>query len=238
MMTPKLNVKTALKDISFSVQAGSRTAIIGPTSAGKSQLLYILTGLVAPDIGDVYMDGVSIKDYDKQSLHQQLGFVFQDSIIFNLSLRENIAFSPTADDEALRLAITTAELDDLVLSLPEGLDTIISERGTSLSGGQKQRLMLARALAIRPKILLLDDFTARVDTVTELKILANVKANYPGITLVSVTQKIDPIRDYDQIVLIMEGELLAVGTHAQLLASSPEYMQIYNSQRSTAEYEV
>ena len=230
--------KVALKDVSFSVKAGSRTAIIGPTSAGKSQLLYIMTGLVKPSHGDVLIDGVNINDYDKKSLHSQTGFVFQDSIIFNLSLRENIAFSPTADDEALRLAITTAELDDLVRSLPHGLDTIISERGTSLSGGQKQRLMLARALAVRPKILLLDDFTARVDTVTELKILANVRVNYPDITLISVTQKIDPIRDYDQVILLMEGELLAAGTHDQLLASSPEYMQIYNSQRSTAEYEV
>jgi ATP-binding cassette subfamily B protein len=230
--------KTVLKDVSFTVKAGSRTAIIGPTAAGKSQLLYVLTGLVSPAAGEVLIDQKKLDKYDKKSLHSQMGFVFQDSIVFNLSLRENIAFSPTADNEALSLAITTAELDDLVSSLPQGLDTIISERGTSLSGGQKQRLMLARALALRPKILLLDDFTARVDSVTEAKILKNVRKNYPGITLISVTQKIGPIEDYDQILLLMEGELLASGKHKELLDASSEYMQIYNSQRSTTEYEL
>src|SRR6202043_2593491 len=103
-------------------------------------------------------------------------------------------------DEDIELAIQTAELHDFIGALPEGLNTIVSERGTSLSGGQKQRIMLARALALNPKILLLDDFTARVDTQTERKILANVRRNYPALTLISVTQKIAPVEDYDQIV--------------------------------------
>ena len=114
---------------------------------------------------------------------------------------------------------------------------MVAERGTSLSGGQKQRIMLARALALNPRVLLLDDFTARVDTATEGRILENVRRNYPGITLLSVTQKIAPVEDYDQIVLLMEGEVLAAGTHHELLASCPEYVQIYESQRSTSHYE-
>ncbi len=113
----------------------------------------------------------------------------------------------------------------------------MSERGLSLSGGQKQRIMLARALALDPRILFLDDFTARVDVATETRILANVRRNYPDLTLVSITQKIAPIEDYDQIVLLMEGEVLAVGTHQQLAHSSPEYGQILRSQRSTDAYE-
>ena len=140
-------------------------------------------------------------------------------------------------DADLEKAIATAELAEFIASLPQGLDSVVSERGTSLSGGQKQRIMLARALALNPRVLLLDDFTARVDTATERKILANVRANYPGITLLSVTQKIGPIEDYDQIVLLMEGEVLATGTHATLLDSCPEYVQIYDSQRSTQHYE-
>ena len=131
----------------------------------------------------------------------------------------------------------TAELHDFIQSLPQGLDTIVSERGASLSGGQKQRLMLARALAIDPTILFLDDFTARVDAATEAKILANVARNYPKLTLISITQKIGPVEDYDQIVLLMEGEVLAVGTHAELVRSSPEYVQILQSQQSTDHYE-
>src|SRR5690606_38008088 len=123
-------------------------------------------------------------------------------------------------------------------TLPEKLDTMVSERGTSLSGGQKQRIMLARALALNPRILLLDDFTARVDGNTERKILANVARNYPGITLISVTQKIAPVQDYDQIVLLMEAVVLGIGTHDHLMATSPEYVQIYTSQQSTEDYEL
>ena len=229
--------KYALKDISFSVKAGSKTAIIGPTAAGKTQLLYLLTGLLEPATGDIFFDGTNINEYDKESLHSQVGFVFQDSVMFNLSLRENIAFSNIVSDESIAKAIETAELSDFINALPEKLNTIVSERGTSLSGGQKQRIMLARALALNPKILLLDDFTARVDANTEKKILENVTKNYPGLTLISVTQKISSVEHYDQIVLLMEGELLAKGTHQELLQISPEYAQIYQSQRSTNQYE-
>ncbi|GAB3790605.1 ABC transporter ATP-binding protein [Spirosoma horti] len=228
----------ALKDISFTIKAGSRTAIVGPTAAGKSQLLYLLTGLIKPNAGTVDYDGKPIAGYDEESFHQQVGFVFQDSIIFNLSIRENIAFSDTVTDESLEKAIDTAELRSFVAGLPEKLQTIVSERGGSLSGGQKQRIMLARALALNPRVLLLDDFTARVDTSTEQKILANVQQNYPNLTLLSVTQKIAPVEDYDQIILLMEGEVVAKGTHPDLMKTSPEYVQIYQSQRSTSQYEL
>jgi ATP-binding cassette subfamily B protein len=233
-----LGGKTVLKHVTLTAAAGTRTAVIGPTAAGKTQLLYLLTGLLEPAAGSIDYDGRDIAAYDAEALHQQVGFVFQDSIIFNLTLRENIAFSKTVTDEALAQAIATAELTDFVNGLPDGLDTVVSERGSSLSGGQKQRIMLARALALEPRVLLLDDFTARVDLNTERKILDNVRRNYPGITLLSVTQQIAAVEDYDQIVLLMEGEVLASGTHRQLLETSPEYVQIYDSQRSTSHYEL
>ena len=229
--------KSILKDISFDVKAGSKTAIIGPTAAGKTQLLYLLIGLISPTSGVIEYDGRDIDSYDKESLHRQVGFVFQDSIMFNLSLRENIAFSSHVKDEDLEKAIDTAELHDFIDTLPNKLETIVSERGTSLSGGQKQRVMLARALALNPKVLLLDDFTARVDSGTEKKILNNIKKNYPNLTLISVTQKIAPIENYDQIILLMEGETLAKGVHKELIKNSMEYIQIYNSQQSTNNYE-
>ncbi|MBU1307107.1 MAG: ABC transporter ATP-binding protein/permease [Alphaproteobacteria bacterium] len=235
-LTVQYQDRAVLDGVSFTANAGTRTAVIGPTAAGKTQLLYAITGLIVPQSGRVSYDGVALGEYDRQSLHQQVGLVFQDSATFNLTLRENIAFSNTVDDESLKKAIATAELDDFIAALPQGLDTVVSERGTSLSGGQKQRIMLARALALNPRVLLLDDFTARVDARTEAKILGNVRQNYPGITLISVTQKIAPVEDYDQIVLLMEGTMLASGTHAELMASSPEYMQIYASQQSTNDY--
>jgi ATP-binding cassette subfamily B protein len=230
--------KPILKNISFSVKAGSKTAIIGPTAAGKSQLLYLLANLIPPNSGTIEFDGISTEKYTKDIFHSQIGFVFQDSVIFNMSLRENIAFNDNVTNESLERAISTAELTDFIESLPQKLDTIVTERGTSLSGGQKQRIMLARALSIDPKILLLDDFTSRVDKKTENKILCNLENNYPGLTLISVTQKIAPVKHFEQIILLMEGEVIATGKHKELKESSPEYIQIYGSQRSTQHYEL
>jgi ATP-binding cassette subfamily B protein len=230
--------KPVLKNISFTVKAGSKTAIIGPTAAGKSQLLYLLSNLIPPDSGSVEFDGIPVEKYSREVFHRQTGLVFQDSVIFNMSLKDNIAFDETVTEESLVKAIETAELADFIETLPGKLETIVSERGTSLSGGQKQRIMLARALALNPRILLLDDFTSRVDRKTEDKILCNIQNNYPDLTLVSVTQKIAPVRHFDQIIVIMEGEMIASGKHKDLKESSPEYIQIYNSQKSTHHYEL
>jgi ATP-binding cassette subfamily B protein len=230
--------KPVLRNVSFSIKKGSQTAIIGPTAAGKSQLLYLLTGLIKPSSGEVLFDGIPLDHFQKELFHNQIGLVFQDSVLFNLSLRENIAFSDTVTDESLKKALQTAELSEYINSLPQKLDTMVSERGTSLSGGQKQRIMLARALALDPKILLLDDFTARVDRQTEQRILCNVMNNYPDLTLISITQKIAPVKHYDQIILLMEGEVIASGKHEELFETIPEYIQIYQSQFSTSHYEL
>ncbi|MBE7169633.1 MAG: ABC transporter ATP-binding protein [Williamsia sp.] len=230
--------KPVLDHISFQVEAGSKIAVIGPTAAGKTQLLYLLTGLTKPSSGAILYDRHTLDSYNRESFYSQVGFVFQDSIIFNMSIRENIAFSTTVTDASLQKAIETAELADFIHSLPNGLDTVVSERGSSLSGGQKQRIMLARALAINPTILLLDDFTARVDNNTERKILENIRNNYPGLTLISVTQKIAAVEHYEQIILLMEGEMIASGTHEKLMQRSPEYIQLYQSQQSMSNYEL
>ncbi|HUI33828.1 MAG: ABC transporter ATP-binding protein [Dysgonamonadaceae bacterium] len=230
--------KPILKNVSFSVKAGSKTAIIGPTAAGKSQLLYLLTNLIPADSGTIEMDGISIDKYARETLYKDVGLVFQDSVLFNMSLEENIGFSDSVTEEALQKAIETAELSNFIESLPQKLETIVSERGSSLSGGQKQRIMLARALTLNPNILLLDDFTARVDQKTEDRILANIQSNYPDLTLISITQKIEPVKDFDQILLLMGGEIIASGQHKDLMKRSPEYIQIYKSQQSTEQYEL
>jgi ATP-binding cassette subfamily B protein len=227
------NEKTVLKDISFKIKANTRNAIIGPTAAGKTQIFYLISGLVNPTSGEILIDGEPMNSYKTSDLLSNIGLVFQDSIVFNTTFRDNISFSEKTTNESLKKAINTAELDELVDRLPNGLDTMVSERGTSLSGGQKQRLMLARALALEPKILLLDDFTSRVDRNTEASILKNVNKNYKDVTLVSITQKIDPIKDYENIIVIMEGEVVAVGTHKDLIKNSFEYNQILESQMST-----
>ena len=227
-----------LKDVSFNIQPHSKTAIIGPTAAGKTQLLYLLIGLTKPASGTIKYDGYNIEEYNSEAFYRNIGFVFQDSILFNMSIRENIAFSDAVTNEALQKAIDTAELKDFINTLPEGIDTIVSERGASLSGGQKQRIMLARALAIDPAILLLDDFTARVDNSTEQKILKNLGQNYPQLTLISVTQKIVSVETYDDIILLTQGEVAARGTHDELMLNSADYVQLFNSQQSTSRYEL
>jgi len=221
-----------LKNISFKINPHTKNAIIGPTGSGKTQLMYLLSGLLKPTSGEILIDGVSIYDYHPEVLRKSIGLVFQDSIMFNSSFRENILLSEK-EDENFYNAIKVADLNDLVDSLPKGLDTMVSERGTSLSGGQKQRIMLARALISKPRILLLDDFTARVDKQTEASILKNIKSTYSFTTLISITQKIEPIIDYDQILVLMEGELVGASTHDELLKTSLEYLQIFESQQST-----
>lgn len=229
--------KQVLRRVSFAVRAGSRVAIIGPTAAGKSQLLALMAGLILPTTGTIEMDGEPLAAYQPAALRAQMGVVFQESLLFQGTLRENIAFSAVATEESIMQAVRVAELETFVRELPQGLDTPIAERAATLSGGQKQRLMLARALAGSPKVLLLDDFTARVDMQTEQRILKNIAEVYPELTIISVTQKVNTASAFDQVVLLMEGEVVANGSHDELMRSSPEYAQIVQSQQSLSSYE-
>jgi ATP-binding cassette, subfamily B, bacterial len=226
-----LDERNILKNVSFTINPHQQSAIIGPTAAGKTQIMYLLTGLIEPTSGDIFIDDVNVKEYNLKNLYKQMGIVFQDSVIFNTTIGENIDFQQSSDN--LDKVISTAELDDFISKLDSGLKTVINERGSNLSGGQKQRLTLARALAVNPKILLLDDFTARVDKGTEKRIFDNLKREYPHITQLVISQKIDSIKNFDKIVLIMEGEVLASGKHEELLNNSLEYKQIFESQQST-----
>lgn len=230
-----INKQNILKNVNFSIKPGSRNAIIGPTGSGKTQIFNLLTRLTSPTKGNVIVDGKNLQDYKQEDLYKQIGLVFQDSVLFNTTIRENIAFADNVLESDLNKAIETAELKGFIDTLENGLETKVSERGASLSGGQKQRLTLARALTLNPKILLLDDFTARVDIRTEKQIFENLAKNYPDTTIISITQKIEPIKEYDQIILIMEGELVAIGKHDELLEKSFEYQQIFNSQQSVEE---
>lgn len=229
----KINEKEILKNISFIVKSKSRTAILGPTAAGKTQVFYLIAGLTEQTSGEILVDGIPLMNYSQKSLSDQIGLVFQDSSIFNTTIKENVNFKNIPNKDNIEKAIQTAELQDFIKTLPQGVNTRIAERGLSLSGGQKQRLTLARALAINPKVLLLDDFTARVDKNTEKKIFDNIKKDFSDITQILITQQISSVIDFDEIILMMEGEILAKGTHKQLIESSVEYRQIYNSQMST-----
>ena len=227
------NGKTLLKDVSFRIKPRTKNAIMGPTGSGKSLILSLITGLIQPTSGQILVDNIPLQDWDQEYIFKSMGLVFQESILFNTTLKENILFNENITQSDYQKALDTSNVSEIINSLPNGIDTKISERGSNLSGGQKQRIMLARALIRNPKILLLDDFTARVDIKTEKEIIASLFQNYSDLTLISITQKIEPIQDYDQIIVIMEGELLATGKHSTLLNTSIEYSQIWRSQQTT-----
>jgi ATP-binding cassette subfamily B protein len=226
------DTKKILKDINFVINPNEKVAIIGPTGAGKSQLLSLLIGLTKPTDGQILIDDIDINNWDQSSLLSQTGIVFQESLIFSGNLKDNIVFdSSDNSEENLKKAIYSSALDDFIYKLDNGLDTEVSERGTTLSGGQKQRITLARALIKNPKIIFLDDFTARVDKETENRIWSRIEENYPNTTLISITQKIESIVHFDKIIFLMEGELIATGTHQELLNNSKEYQQLLQSQK-------
>jgi ATP-binding cassette, subfamily B, bacterial len=219
--------KQVLKNINFSIPVGKKTAILGPTGAGKSLLINILTGMISPTSGEVLVDGKELSKWDTDFLKDRVTTVYQESLIFSGDLRQNVILNRDFDQTKFNTAIDTSTLPKLVET-----KGAVSELGGNLSGGQKQRLTLARALYNNPQFLLLDDFTARVDGATEAKIQSRLAKNYPDTTIVAISQTIETIKNYDQIILIMEGEILATGTHKELLKNSPEYNQILASQQT------
>jgi ATP-binding cassette, subfamily B, bacterial len=221
--------KSVLKDVTFDIKAGQKTAILGPTGAGKSQLLNLLVNLNKPTSGQILLNGKNIDQYDMDILLKNVGICFQESLLFDNSLLYNITLGRDVTDAQLNTAIDTANLRKLVEE--KGLDVMINERGANLSGGQKQRVTLARAIIMEPKLILLDDFTARVDSNTEKEIRDNMSKNYPTSTIVQIAQKIESIIDYDNIIVIMEGQIVGQGKHEDLIKTCIEYQQIYKSQQ-------
>ncbi len=221
--------KEVLDNVSFKVEAGKKTAILGPTGAGKSQLLNLLVNLNKPTSGQILLNDKNIEEYDMDNLLSNVGICFQESLLFDNTLKYNITLGRDVTEDQLNRAIDTANLRALVSE--KGLDVMINERGSNLSGGQKQRVTLARAIATEPKLILLDDFTARVDGNTEREIRDNLNKNYPQSTIVQIAQKVESIIDYDNIIVLMEGQLVAQGKHEELIKSSTEYQQIVKSQQ-------
>ncbi len=219
--------KHVLKNVNFTIPVGIKTAILGPTGAGKSLLINILTGMIYPTTGEVLVDGKELSKWDADHLKDRITTVYQESLIFSGDLMQNVVLNRPFDQTNFDSAIETSTLTKLVETKGS-----VSELGGNLSGGQKQRLTLARALYNYPQFLLLDDFTARVDSETESKIQSRLASNYPDTTLVTISQTIETIKNYDQIILIMEGEILAIGNHKELLKKSPEYNQILASQQT------
>ena len=229
------SAERVLDDINLRIPAGSTVGIIGSTGSGKSTLVSLIPRLYDADEGEVLVDGVNVKDWNLHNLRAGIGMVLQKNVLFSGTVRDNLLWGDeSADDEAIRRAARDAQADSFVSTFPEGYEHDIDQGGTNVSGGQKQRLCIARALLAKPKILILDDSTSAVDTATEARIRQALRGELKSSTKIIIAQRILSVMDADCIVVLNEGRVTGMGTHAELLANNKEYKEIYDSQMESA----
>jgi len=225
-----------LKCVSFAVEPGSKVAIVGPSGSGKSTLARLLFRFYDLQGGDIRIDGQSISQVTQESLRQAIGVVPQDTVLFNDSIYNNIAYGrPSASAEEVREAIRMANLEPFINSLPDGTETKVGERGLKVSGGEKQRIAIARVLLKRPPILLFDEATSALDSATERSILTAFDTLARDHTSLVIAHRLSTIVDADQILVLEQGELIETGTHQQLLAQAGRYAQMWNLQQESEE---
>ena len=220
-----------LKDVDLVAEPGQTVALLGATGSGKSSIINLIPRFYDASSGAVLIDGHDVRDVCLDSLRSQIGIVLQDTTLFSGTIRENIAFGrPEATlDEVIAVA-KAASAHEFITGFPNGYDTRVGERGATLSGGQKQRIAIARALLMDPRILILDDSTSSVDAVTEYEIQQTLTNLMKGRTSFVIAQRISTVRMADQILVLDKGQIVARGTHDDLLENSPAYAEIYNSQ--------
>lgn len=207
-----------LRGIDLTVPAGTRTAIVGETGAGKTTLGYLVARLYEPQQGRVTIDGVDVRDASLESLAATVGVVSQETYLFHATVRENLRFArPDATDEEIEAAATTARIHDLIVSLPDGYDTIVGERGYRFSGGEKQRMAIARTILRNPPVLVFDEATSSLDTQTEAAVQAELERLSEGRTTITIAHRLSTVRDADQIVVLDHGKIAERGTHEELL---------------------
>jgi ATP-binding cassette subfamily B protein len=220
-----------LKNVNFEVQPGQTVALLGATGSGKTTIINLLPRFYDPSQGRITIDGYDLRDVCLDSLRAQIGIVLQETTLFSGTIRENIAFGKTdASMEEVIAAAQAAAAHEFILSFPDGYDTPVGERGTTLSGGQKQRIAIARALLLNPHILILDDSTSSVDLATEAQIQHALDELMKGRTSFVIAQRISTVLHADQILVLEKGEIVARGTHEDLMEDSAIYAEIYNSQ--------
>ncbi len=226
--------RPTVNDLNLTIPAGAKVAFVGPSGAGKSTIVNLLMRFWDPSEGRILLDGEDVRDVTLASLRGQVGLVFQDTFVFDSSVRDNIGIGdPVATDEEIRAAAEAAQLADFIESLPATYDTILGERGVRMSGGQRQRLAIARALLRDPRILLLDEATSALDPGTEAEIQATLDRAAESRTTISITHRLTSVTKMDRIFVLDQGRIVEQGTHAELMAAAGLYQRLYDEQAGT-----
>ncbi len=228
-----------LSNVNLTIPAGSSLAILGPTGSGKTTLVELIPRLLDAPAGTVLIDGVPIREWPLESLRRSIGFVPQETFLFSSTIRDNVAFGVegATDDEVMK-ATQTAQIANEILEFPHGFSTIVGERGITLSGGQKQRTSIARALIRNPRILILDDALASVDTLTEERILQGLRTSMQGRTTILIAHRVSTARTADRIAILLDGRLREYGTHDELVARNGYYAELVQKQQLEEEISV
>ena len=224
-----------LKEISFRVKRGGSLGIIGATGSGKTSIVNLLMRFYDPQEGHVFVDGKDVRAYDRDTLHRKFGVVFQNDVLFADTIRENITFGREVSDPALRRAAEDAMAREFIENYSDDYDHESAIHGANFSGGQKQRLLIARALAADPEILILDDSSSALDYRTDAALRRAIREHHGSATTVVIAQRVSSILAMDEILVLHEGEMIGRGTHEELLSSCPEYREIYEIQMGGAE---
>ena len=228
--------KFALQDINLEIKSGETIGIIGGTGSSKSSLVQLIPRLYEATKGIVKVGGVNVKDYDMESLRDEVSMVLQKNVLFSGTIAENLRWgNPNADDEELERVCKLAQADSFIQEFPDKYDTYIDQGGTNVSGGQRQRLCIARALLKKPKILILDDSTSAVDTKTDSYIRKAFREEIPNTTKIIIAQRVTSVEDCDRIIVMDEGKINGIGTSEELLKTNKIYQEVYNSQMKGGE---
>jgi len=225
-----------IHDVSFEVGAGQMVALVGSSGAGKSTLAQLLSRLYDVDAGAVRLGGVDVRELSFADLRRAMGMVTQDGHLFHESVRDNLLLAkPEASEEELWTALRRSRLDELIASLPDGLDTVVGERGYRLSGGERQRLTIARLLLAHPRVVILDEATAHLDSTSEAAVQAALGEALEGRTAVVIAHRLSTIRSADLILVVEDGRIIERGRHSDLLAAGGRYAELYATQFATQE---
>lgn len=224
--------RKVLKNINLSIYAGEKVAFVGESGCGKSTLIKLITGLIKYDRGDIFIDDQQLSEIMLDSMYKSISYISQEASVFEGTLKENIVFDTEVSEEVIENVLSKAGLSEFYDRLPNGMQTVLGERGTLLSGGEKQRIAMARLWFHGGNLIVLDEATSAMDNLTEENILKNLLTDLSGKTIISIAHRLTSIKNFDRIVVFRDGEMIGQGTFAELMSENKYFQELYNVSRN------